>query len=152
VPKDHPELADPVEAGGEGRADSLELKGATALASYDHPHFGQFPAVTSHPFGKGRVTYIGTLPNAPMAEAVASWVLRESGIEPLVADPPASVRVNTAQSAAGDRLWFLSNWSGPPVTIPAVPVGGKELFTGNRLESDSALELGPWDVKIVVEG
>jgi hypothetical protein len=26
------------------------------------------------------------------------------------------------------------------------------LFTGNRLESDSALELGPWDVKIVVEG
>jgi beta-galactosidase len=87
-----------------------------------------------------------------MVEAVATWVLRESGIQPRVADPPASVRVNTARSAAGDRLWFLSNWSGAPVTIPAVPVGGKELFTGNRLESDSALELGPWDVKIVVEG
>jgi beta-galactosidase len=142
----------PPESRGEGWADSLELEGATALASYDHPHFGQFPAVTSHPLGKGRVTYIGTLPNAPMAEAVASWVLRESGIEPLVADPPASVRVNTARSAAGERLWFLSNWSGVPVTIPALPVGGKELFTGNRLEPGSGLALGPWDVNIVVEG
>jgi hypothetical protein len=28
-------------------ADGLQLEGASALAGYDHPHFGRFPAATT---------------------------------------------------------------------------------------------------------
>ena len=107
-------------------------------------------AITSQAFGNGRVTYVGTLPNPALGEALASWVLAESGIPPLVADLPAPVRVNTARAASGERLWFVSNWSGDLATTATFPVSGADLFTGDRLESGAGLALDPWDIKIIV--
>lgn len=147
---DDPEFPLPPDARAEGWADGLELEGATALATYEHPHFGQFPAITTHEFGKGRVTYAGMLPNLPLGQALAEWVLKNAGIERRVPDAPASMRVNTATGSRGERLWFLSNWSGARATLDHLPIGGKELFTGDQLEPGSSLELGPWDVKVVV--
>jgi len=139
------------DARAEAWADELELEGATALAWYEHPHFGSFPAITSQSFGTGRVTYAGTLPNRSLGETLASWVLSESGIHTPVVDIPDSVRINTARSASGRRLWFLSNWSGHPATLPALPAGGEELFSGVHVETGDALDLSPWDMKILME-
>lgn len=141
----------PAESRGEAWADGLELEGAESLAEYDHPHFGRFPAITTHAFGKGRVTYAGTLPNAPLSQALARWVLDDAGLQPLLADPPPSVRANTARGAGGKRLWFLSNWSGDPATLASLPASGTELGSEERLRAGDMLELAPWDMKILVE-
>lgn len=141
----------PAGSRGEAWADGLELEGAESLASYDHPHFGRFPAITSHAFGKGRVTYVGTLPNATLSQAVARWVLDDAGLQHLMADLPASVRVNTARSADGKKLWFLSNWSGDQATLAALPASGIELISDGPLRAGSPLNLNPWDMKILVE-
>ena len=55
-------------------------KAQPRLAYYDHPHFGRFPAIVSQSFGKGRVTYCGTLPNLALSKALAEWVLAQAGI------------------------------------------------------------------------
>ncbi|WP_308311401.1 beta-galactosidase trimerization domain-containing protein [Streptomyces sp. D2-8] len=44
-------------------ADGLRPQGAETLAAYAHPHFGRWPAVTTHRHGAGRVTYVGTVPD-----------------------------------------------------------------------------------------
>jgi len=142
----------PAEARAEAWADGLELEGATALAYYDHPHFGRFPAITTHSFGRGRVTYVGTLPNPALGKTLASWVLRQSGIVPLGEGLPESVRCTTARATDGKQLWFWSNWSFSPQTVPNLPIGGTELFTQARLRTGQALEMEPWGVRIVVAG
>ena len=89
----------------------VEDESTEVLAGYDHPHFGRFPAITSHPYGKGRVTYVGTLPDEALARAVGDWVLRSAGITPLGDGLPEPVRHTRAQTRDGRTLDFLSNWS-----------------------------------------
>ena len=139
------------EAKAEAWADGLELEGATALAYYDHPHFGRFPAITTQPFSKGRVTYIGTLPNQALGKALAGWVMEQSGIAPLGIGLPEPVRCNTARSADGKRLWFWTNWSYAPQSVLSLPAGGTELFSQAVVRAGESLALEPWGVKIVVE-
>lgn len=134
----------------EGWADELQLEGAQPLAYYDHPHFGRFPAAVTHPVEAGRVTYLGTLPNEVAAQDIASWVLRQSGIEPPGVGLPESVRLTRARSAAGERLWFLSNWSFEDRSV-AAPAAGRDLFTGTTWDTEDELALGPWDVTVLRE-
>lgn len=141
----------PSEARAEGWADSLELEGATPLAYYDHPHFGRFPAITTHAFGAGRVTYVGALPNRELGKALAKWALRASGAEPPGEELPESVRVTTATARDGERLWFFTNWAASARIVAPLSMGGVELFGETRLEAGDKLPMERWDVKVVVE-
>ncbi|MGH3321964.1 MAG: beta-galactosidase [Streptosporangiaceae bacterium] len=147
-------LSLPAEAGAEAWADELELEGATPLAYYDHPHFGRFPAVVSQAYGAGRVTYCGTLLDPAAGRALAGWVLDRTGLTPAGTYLPEPVRLTTARSRGGDRLWFLSNWSFDAQAVRP-PVAGTELFSGTRfdpgVERQTELTLGPWGVAVVVE-
>jgi beta-galactosidase len=135
----------------EAWADGLRLEGATALATYDHHHFGRFPAVTTQEYGLGRVTYIGTLPNPAFGEALANWVLAASGIRPLGSELPESVRVTTARARDGRRLWFWTNWSPTGHEVDPRLDAGSDLFTGTPVGHGHVMTLGPWDVRILVE-
>ena len=68
------ELALPPEAAGTRWLDGLQLSGAQELAHYQHPHFGRWPAVTSAAHGRGRITYVGTIPNPAFARAIFQWI------------------------------------------------------------------------------
>jgi beta-galactosidase len=140
----------PSDARATGWADGLQLEGATPLAYFDHPHFGRFPAVVSQMFGKGRVTYCGTLPNSALGKALAQWVLRQAGLQGSFAEPPISVRVTSARSQGGQKLWFFSNWSWEQQHLEGLPLSGYELFSGAPLNDRDALDLGAWDVKVIV--
>ncbi len=145
-------LSIPGDAMAHGWADGLELEGATPLAYYDHPHFGKFPAIVSQPFGRGRVTYCGTLPNSSLGTAVLEWVMAQAGVVPPGTDLPEPVRLTSARALDGRRLWFCSNWSFEPQAIAAVPHGGQELFSGAPVAAGDELSLAPWDMQIIVEG
>ena len=141
-------LAVPDDAMAEGWADELEPEGAETLLGYRHPHFGRFPAVVSQPYGSGRVTYLGTLPNPSLGRAIASWVLEAAGVRPLGADLPESVRVNRSTTRDGHRLWWVSNWSWDSHEV-RIPAAGTALFGGEP--TDGTLRLGAWDIQAIVE-
>ncbi len=52
---------DPFHTGNENQVtdwtEMISLDTAKALAYYDHPFFGKFPAITRNSFGKGTLTY-----------------------------------------------------------------------------------------------
>jgi beta-galactosidase len=138
----------PPDAAAEAWADGLELEGAEALARYEHPHFGRFPAICTNRWGSGRVTYVGTLPNARLGRALAGWVASASGLVPFWADLPEAVRVNGARTRAGERLWFVGNWSWQPATI-TVPQAVRDLHDGGEVPMGEELPLGGWDVRLL---
>ena len=59
-------------------SDGLISDGAKVIVSYDHPHFGQFPAVVSSEHGQGRITTVGTVPNPEFAADLARWLAPSS--------------------------------------------------------------------------
>ena len=58
--------------------DGLISDDAKVILGYDHPHFGQFPAVVTANHGRGRITTVGTLPNPALAADLTRWLVPES--------------------------------------------------------------------------
>lgn len=163
---EYTDLAQPVavrghgEAGGAGGAglagsatgwaDCLVPDSAVTLASYQHPHLGRWSAVTTNQHGAGRVTYVGTLPDAVLARAVMRWVADTSLAPEPWAESPPSVTVTGARAGDGRHLTFASNWSWEPAAFP-VPVPVDDLLSGERLDPGQHLTLRPWDVRVLAD-
>jgi beta-galactosidase len=128
--------------------DGLNLAGATVLARYQHPHFGRWPAITTHPAGQGRITYCGTVPDGRLAEALLRWAC--AGRDQAWSAVPASVTCTGATAADGTRLRFLHNWAWEPVSVTA-PVTCSDVLSGKRIEPGDAIELTAWDVRVLAE-
>jgi beta-galactosidase len=124
-------------------ADGLQVDGADVLASYEHPHFGRWPAITTRAHGEGRITYVGTVPNGPLAVALFRWLAPSPWT-----DLPSSVTVTSATAADGRRLRFVHNWSWDSLSID-LPAALHDVLA-NTAVSDK-VDLGPWDVRVLVE-
>jgi beta-galactosidase len=128
--------------------DGLQPDGATVLATYRHPHFGRWPAVTTRDHGLGRITHVGTVPNIALAEALLRWAAagRATGWPTM----PDSVTCTGATASDGRRLRFLHNWSWQPALVTA-PVDCRDALTGKHLPAGRDIELAAWDVRILAE-
>ena len=130
-------------------ADGITVEGATVLAGYDHPHFGRWPALTTHPHGRGRLTWVGTLPDDATIRALAAWAVPEPA-NAAWTDLPPSVAVTGAARADGSHLHFVTNWSPDPATA-AAPTNLRDVVSDRSVASHERIELGPWDVQVLEE-
>lgn len=122
-------------------ADALvAADGTEVLARYDHPVFGDYPAITTSAHGKGRITYVGTVPN----RALARDLFRHVVAEPLGADWSRSESVTLMSGVAGGtRYFFIHNWSGQVASV-TVPADMTELTAGDDVAAGTTVELTPW--------
>jgi beta-galactosidase len=129
-------------------ADGLTILDAKVLAEYDHPHFGRWPAVTTRQEGDGRVTCVGTVPDAAFGRALARWLVPlPVHAWPNLAEP---VTASTGTAPDGRRVHVIHNWSWNPATVTA-PAPLSDLLDGTNVPTGMALSLGPWDVRVFVE-
>jgi beta-galactosidase len=146
VPPGSP-LTLPPDAAGTRWADGVQADGAEVLAGYEHPHFGQFAAITTRSHGKGRVTYVGTVPNPALGEALFRWLVPDAGPW---GSMPVGVTSTGATATDGRRLRFLHNWAWEPATV-RVPVAVHDVLDGADHHPGAELRLGPWDVRVLLE-
>lgn len=125
--------------------DGLIAEGADVLVGYDHPHFGRFPAVVTHRCGAGRITTVGTVPDPELSADLARWLVPEAGWPGL----PVSVTVSSATNREGRRIHVVHNWGWDPVAV-TLPQAMSDLV-GEESPSVEALNLGPWDVRVLGE-
>jgi beta-galactosidase len=127
--------------------DYLEQKDGATLASYAHPEFSRYPAITTRATGAGQITTVGTLPNVDLAADLIRWLApeRNAGWENL----PESVTVHSATNGDGHRLHFIHNWCWEPITI-ASPVSLDDLLDPNQTNLVK-IELGAWGVRVLIE-
>jgi beta-galactosidase len=131
-------------------ADGLIADDATVLAGYAHPHLAQFAAVTTHGYGRGRVTTVGTVPDRSLSRALADWLAFTS----LPSDPWRAARADTVTCTGADVpggvLRVVHNWSWQPAEF-VLPAAVVDVFGEESLDAGAILVLGPWDVRIVME-
>jgi beta-galactosidase len=129
-------------------ADALVPEGAETLMGYEHPHLGRWAAATTRAHGRGRVTYVGTLPDRALSVALARWL--RATRDPW-ADRPETVTVTSARNPTGERLHFVSNWSWEPTSL-VLPVAARDLLSDADLCRKADLDLAAWGIRVLVEG
>ncbi|MCI3278414.1 beta-galactosidase [Streptomyces cylindrosporus] len=137
----------PREATATQWADGLTVADAEVLAAYRHPHFGRWPAVTTRRHGEGRVTCVGTVPDRALARGLTEWLVPSPrhGWH----DLPDTVTATTGTSPDGRRVHVVHNWSWAPAGVTA-PVELTDVLDDSAVRAGAELELGAWDVRVLV--
>jgi beta-galactosidase len=133
-----------------GWADGIVPTTASALAWYDHPHFGRWPAITTNVHEAGRVTYVGTLPDAGLARWLGGWMASVSGVGDEWRQRDQRVTTHGARMGNGRRVRFVFNWSWEP-SVAITPVAVDDLLGGMHVDARARVQLQPWDVRVLVE-
>ena len=129
-------------------AEFLQPTTAKTLATYDHPFFGRWPAITKNQFGKGTLTYEGTALSEQLQQAIVQLTLRDSGIP---FDPEASrsaIRVKSGSNASGRSITYLLNYSSAPADVKYAGNPAHDLLTGRPLSPGQVLSIQAWDLVI----
>ena len=134
-----------VDAAAVDWSDGLINDGSKIILGYDHPHFGRFPAVVSTEHGAGRITTVGTLPNASLAADLLRW------LAPRLPEPwgplPESVTVSSATNRDGQRIHVIHNWSWQPATV-SLPQPMIDVLDPASTPVPE-IRLGAWDVQVL---
>jgi beta-galactosidase len=130
-------------------AEFLQPEGAEILASYDHSFFGKFAALTRNGYGKGTLTYEGTVLTDELQQAAIQDVLGRAKLTGPDQRVPSAIRIRHGRTASGATLHFYLNFSGQPQTPVYAYSEGVELLSGRPVRGNNPLRLGPWDVGIV---
>jgi len=144
---------DPFQAGADNSvsdwADMLVLDKAEALAYYDHPFFGKYPAITENHFGKGMVTYEGSVLSDKLQQKVLERVLEQAQLTGPDQKLPAPVKVKHGDSRAGKSIHYYFNFSAEPQRMIYPYGAGRELLSNHAIDKGGALTLEPWGVAII---
>ncbi|MDR3745277.1 MAG: beta-galactosidase [Acidobacteriaceae bacterium] len=143
---------DPFHVGEENRvsqwAEFLQPTTAKPLATYDHPFFGRWPAITENQFGKGTLLYEGTALTDGLQQAIVQHALQVSGI---AFDPEAfhsAVRVKRGVNAQGKSLTYLLNYSSNPAQAKYDGPAAHDVLTGKPVLPGQRISIPPWDLVI----
>jgi beta-galactosidase len=132
-------------------AEMLLLEGAEALAYYDHPFFGRYPAITRNYFGAGTLTYVGTVLSDKLEERLLADVIRLAGLAGPDQTLPATVRVNHGINLKGKVIHYYLNYSNSLKTFDYPYRAGIDLLTEQNIATAQPVTLQPWDLVIIRE-
>lgn len=132
-------------------AELIISEGAQALAYYDHPFYGKFPAITSNKYGKGILVYEGCRPSDALQEKILLAAIKRAGIKTADASLHWPLISKTGVNDLGKRVHFYYNYSATPATVNYINRNGKELIEDVQVKENSKLTLPAWGVKIVEE-
>ncbi|MEV7608602.1 beta-galactosidase [Microbacterium sp. NPDC089320] len=126
-------------AAGREWMDVLQVSDADVIAEYAVNELGSRAAVTTRAHGRGRVTYVGTVPNTELARAVGAWLVPDTARQRWAADEATTV----VTGRTGDReVSFVANWSGERATV-SPPGDVRDVLTGELHSSGAPLLLEP---------
>jgi len=146
---------DPFKVGADNKvsdwAEMLILEGAQALAYYDHPFFGKYPAITRNRFGNGTLTYEGTVLSDALQAKVLLDEVKLAGLAGPDQELPAPVRVKHGTNSKGRVIHYYMNYSSDAQTFRYPYKQGEDLLTSTAVAPSQSVELKPWDLVIIEE-
>ncbi|HXR37788.1 MAG TPA: beta-galactosidase [Terracidiphilus sp.] len=146
---------DPFHAGADNKvsywAEFLMPEHAKAIAYYDHPFFGKWPAITENEFGSGTLLYEGTYLSDKLQTAVLKGELEKLGLTGHDQQLPASVHLQHGVNRLGKRLHYYFNYSSAEVKLKYAYASGSNLLDGKPLAHAAIFTLTPWDLAIIEE-
>jgi beta-galactosidase len=123
----------------------------TVLVSYHHPFFGKYAAVTQNHFGKGELTYQGTMLSDTMQTKLIKSVVENVGLTKETHGVVFPIVVKNGRNDFNKEIHYFLNYSGIEKSVMYGYNRGTNLFTKSELNPGNAIVLKPWDVAIIEE-
>jgi beta-galactosidase len=146
---------DPFHAGSDNQvkywAEFLMPEHAKPIAFYDHPFFGQWPAITENEYGTGTLLYEGTFLSDALQTAVLRGALDKAGLTGPDQQLPPSIHTTHGVNRLGNRLHYYFNYSGAEVKLNYLYAAGTNLIDQQPVTKSAALTIAPWDLAIIEE-
>jgi beta-galactosidase len=102
------------------------------------------PAVVSRRVGRGSLTYVGAVLDAPLMQAAARWMLERASVSPAALDVPAGVEV-CRRVGQGREVYVLVNHAKAAASV-TLPHAMRDVLSG-RETREARLE--PWGVAVL---
>ena len=132
-------------------AEFLMPEHAKAIAYYDHPFFGKWPAITENQFSSGSLLYEGTYLSDVLQTAVLKRAVDEAGLTSPDQKLPPRLHVQHGVNRMGKRVHYYFNYSAEPLKFNYGYGNGTNLLDGKAAAHGQEIELGAWDLAIVEE-
>jgi beta-galactosidase len=132
-------------------AEYLVPEKAKALAYYEHPVFGRYPAITRNSYEKGILTYEGTMLSDKLQEKVVLETLKISGVPLADAALPAPVKARHGILQDGKIVHFYFNFSSRPQEFSYDYGDGMQMLSRRPASAFQKITLPPWDLAIIKE-
>ncbi|MDE3200459.1 MAG: beta-galactosidase [Acidobacteriota bacterium] len=147
---------DPFHVGAEGNkvkywAEFLMPEHAQAVAYYDHPFFGKWPAITENHYGSGTLTYEGTFLSDPLQLAIMKRAITEAGLASGDQQLPSKVHISHGVNRMGKKVHYYFNYSSDPQIVSYDYAAGTNLLDDKSVTHGQKLTLAPWDLAIIEE-
>src|SRR3569833_1577080 len=112
---------------------------AKAVATYDHPFFGKWPAITENQFGSGTLLYEGTYLSEPLQKAVLRQSLAAVGLTGADQQLASGVHVTHNENRIGKRIHYYFNYSAAEVRPAYTHEAGTNLLDGKAIAKGGVL-------------
>jgi beta-galactosidase len=146
---------DPYHVGDENKvsewAEFLQLEHAEALAYYDHPFFGRWPAITRNHFGSGELVYEGTQLSDELQARIVLDCLKSAGLANTAQQLPPGLHVKHGTNREGKQLHYYLNYSSDSQSFLYPYAAGLDLLTGDAISPNQKVDVKPWDLAIIEE-
>ena len=123
----------------------LHCEGAKVLASYDHPAWKGYAAITRNNYGKGKATYIGCGLSKALLKNVVRDCVKEAEIMAPEEEFPLIVR--KGKNDLERNICYVMNFSGKKQTY-ILKEDSTLLLQGGKAYRGEQIEIGPWDLEI----
>lgn len=124
---------------------------ARVLATYDHPVWNGYAAITENTYGKGTATYVGCMTSQAVAEKIIEGVLKKAGAWGDAQNLRFPIITKSGTNTAGKTIRYLFNYSSKPVTVRYPFANGRELLNDVAISTNATITLEPWSVRIIEE-
>lgn len=125
---------------------------AEVLLSYDHPHWGEYAAVTRNRYSQGTATYIGCMTSPAVTGSVLKAAVQEAGLWGSDQELSFPIIVKSGYNSENKAVRYYFNYSDTPFSVVYTHSEGVELLSGSAVKQADPLALEPWGVLIVLEG
>ena len=150
--KDHQFEVDPDQDVVETWMELLTPTTAEVLASYDHPHWGTYAAITRNRYGDGTATYIGCLVSPDLMRRVLEHAVKEAGLWGADQELAFPLITRSGVNEQGRTIHYYFNYADVPGSIAYPHPSGRELLTDTEVRKDQVLPINRWGVLSVEEG
>jgi beta-galactosidase len=104
------------------------------------------PAVLSHSYGKGHITYIGAILDDGLMSKAADWMIRESAVTPAFGPVPDGIYVSRREGR-GKTLFVMINFKREQQHVD-LPHAMQALLAGRE---ESSLDLPAYGVEVLLD-
>lgn len=121
------------------------------LATYDHKHWGDYAAITRNNYGKGSLTYVGTLTSNQILAKIVEDVAQKAKVTGAAQKLAFPLIVRNGVNQQGKTIHYILNYSDREQTFTYPFKKGQDLLTKKKLQAEQSTILNAWDLMIIEE-